>query len=257
MSNPTARKFRRNLWDVRLIAAGLILLGGGVIYWAWGESRGFCRRVCVDANGDEFPYQVFVPHHYTADRSWPLILFLHGSGQSGTDGEAPVAAGLGAAIRCREQSFPFLAVFPQSAEQTWDAASADGQRVMAILDEICREFTIDPDRVYLTGMSMGGGGVWSLAATYPERWGSIAPVCGYGDPAWAGRFADIPCWCFHGALDNVIPVEQSRAMIRALREAGGQPRYTEYPDVRHDSWKPAYANDELYEWFLRQRRPRR
>jgi predicted peptidase len=145
-------------------------------------------------------------------------------------------------------------VFPQSLRRSWQAEGEDSQRALAIVDEICQRYAIDSDRIYLTGLSMGGGGTWSLAAAAPERWAAIAPVCGYGDPGWAPRLAPLPCWCFHGALDEVIAVEQSRRMVQALRQAGGQPHYTEYPDAGHNAWDRAYAADEFFTWLLQQQR---
>jgi predicted peptidase len=236
------------------LAATAISAGVAAAAWCLSAGEGyFLRRHYRDLAGEEFIYRVFVPSHYTPDRTWPLVLSLHGSGDSGDDGEAQIRSGLAAEVRRRQHNVPFLAVFPQSLDLTWDAASDDGKRAVAILDEVCREFRVDLDRVYLTGFSMGGGGTWSLARAHPERWAAIAPVCGYGNPAWAPPIRHIPCWCFHGASDGVISVEESRAMVRALREAGGSPRYTEYPDVGHD-WRQAYGSDELYEWLLKQRR---
>jgi predicted peptidase len=125
---------------------------------------------------------------------------------------------------------------------------------MAILDAVSRDYAVDPDRVYLTGPSMGGEGVWSLAAAHPGRWAAIVPICGGGDPGVASRIKDIPCWCFHGDADRMIHPEQSRAMIRALQQAGGRPLYHEYPGVDHNCWDRTYATPELYQWMLDQRR---
>jgi predicted peptidase len=239
---------------LRLVAVVMLASGSAMAVWGLVVGDGpFLWRLYRDPPGGEYGYRVFLPPDYTPERAWPLILSLHGAGDSGDDGEAQIRFGLAAEIRRRHYHVPFLAVFPQSLDRTWDAGSEDGERAVAILDEVCREFRVDPDRVYLTGFSMGGGGTWSLAHAHPHRWAAIAPVCGYGDPAWAPAIRHTPCWCFHGALDGVIPVERSRAMVRALREAGGSPRYTEYPDHGHD-WRQAYGSDELYEWLLKQRR---
>jgi predicted peptidase len=188
----------------------------------------------------------------------PVILFLHGAGEAGTDGQKPTQVGIGPAVRTREATFPFLVVFPQASERvpasfgSWLPGQPDAERALAILDEVQRDYRADPRRVYLTGISVGGNGVWHLAAAHPERWAAIVPVCGLGPVTKAAAVKDIPCWCFHGAEDGNVSVEQSRKMVAALRQAGGSPRYTEYPDVGHNSWERAYDSDELYDWLLKQ-----
>src|SRR5262249_17824040 len=155
-----------------------------------------------DATGAEAKYVLFVPHDYKGDKAYPLILFLHGSGESGTDGKKQVAVGLGPALKKHEKAFPFLVVFPQSQKYSWQADSQDSQRAIAILDEVMKSYKVDPQRVYLTGLSMGGSGTWSLAAKYPGRWAAIVPVCGGGDPKQAEKIKHLPCWCFHGSADK-------------------------------------------------------
>ncbi len=146
-----------------------------------------------------------------------------------------------------------LALFPQSETGFWEADTTDGQRVMAILEEVIRDYAVDRERIYLTGTSRGGFGVWSLAVRYPQKWAAIVPICGGGDPQSAEAIKHIPCWCFHGADDNVIEVGQSRRMIEALQAAGARPRYTEYPDAGHSCWGRAYTTPELWEWLRHQR----
>jgi predicted peptidase len=148
------------------------------------------------------------------------------------------------------QTFPFIAVFPQSSLGGWRPDSPDGRRALAILGEVRSEYRVDPRRIHLTGISMGGYGVWSLAIAHPDYWASIVPICGGGDPAKVAPITHIPCWAFHGDADEVVPVGRTRAMIEALRKAGGRPRYTEFRNVGHNSWAPAYAMPELYEWWL-------
>jgi predicted peptidase len=233
-------------------------------------ATGFVNRVFKSANGTEAKYVVFVPHDYRGDRPYPLIFFLHGAGEWGADGQKQLTVGLGPAVRKREKSFPFLVVFPQSHKNTWpinlqDRAQVsdvlatwtnqevEGKRALAILQEVLNDYRVDPERIYLTGVSMGGFGTWSLAASYPDRWAAIVPICGGGDPQTAGKMARLPCWCFHGDADTAIPVERSREMMKALWEAGGHPNYTEYPGVGHNSWDKAYATADLYDWLLKHR----
>ena len=198
-------------------------------------------------------YQIFVPYEHKSGEKLPVILFLHGSGETGTDGELQAKQGIGTAIRKREKTFPFLTILPQSHKRNWKADSEDGKRAMAILDLIMKEYDGDPKRTYLTGLSMGGAGTWSVAMAYPERWAAIVPICGRGDDSQAAKIAKIPCWDFHGDADTAVPVKGSRDMIAALKAAGGEPKYTEYPGVGHESWDRAYGTDELYAWLLEQK----
>jgi predicted peptidase len=216
----------------------------------------FLDRTHRSGNGRLHRYVLFVPRDYAGDKPYPLLLFLHGAGECGSDGHKQVEVGLGPAVRRREETFPFLVVFPQARRaslRTWQAGSAESERALAILDAVSAEYRVDPRRVALTGISMGGYGTWSLAAAYPGRWAAIVPVCGGGDPEMAAQFKHLPCWAFHGALDRPVPVTESREMIAALEAAGGTPKYTEYPDVAHNCWDKTYDMDALYVWLLRQR----
>jgi predicted peptidase len=220
-----------------------------------GRTHGFLHRTYKDALGQESKYTVFVPHAYRGTAAFPLILFLHGRGESGSDGRKQARVGLGRAIRKQEKSFAFITVFPQSQHCTWEADSEDALRALAILELVAQAYRVDRKRISLTGISMGGFGTWSLALKYPERWAAIVPVCGGGDPGQAARIKDIPCWCFHGGADKVVAVEHSREMIAALRTAGGRPRYNEWARVGHNSWDRAYGMPELFTWLKRQRLP--
>jgi predicted peptidase len=216
--------------------------------------HGFLHRVYKDADGTESKYVVFVPDDYKGDKEYPVILFLHGAGETLGGKAKPEQVGIGPAIKKRAKTFPFVVVIPQSHKRTWRADSPDAKRALAILDLVQKTYKTDPKRVYLTGLSMGGYGTWSLAAAHPERWAAIVPICGGGDPKQAEKIKDIPCWCFHGDADKAVPVQRSRDMIKALKAAGGNPRYDEYPGVGHNSWDRAYGTDELYSWLLEQKR---
>ncbi len=214
-------------------------------------SRGFLHRVHKDTDGKEFKYVLFVPHGYKGDKPSPLILFLHGAGERKGGEKQPVEVGIGPAIRKREKTFPCLVIIPQ-AEKTWKADSPDAKRALDILTEVEKEYKVDPKRIYLTGLSMGGAGTWGLALAQPDKWAAIVPICGRSDPAQANKIKDIPCWCFCGDADRAATVEASRKMTEAIKKAGGQAKYTEYPGVGHNSWDRAYDTDELYEWLLKQ-----
>jgi hypothetical protein len=180
------------------------------------------------------------------------MLFLHGSGERGTN-LAKVAVHGPPKIVKAKRDFPFILVSPQCpAGSIWS-----DEAVLALLDEIQEKYRVDLDRVYLTGLSMGGYGTWSLGMKYPDRFAAIAPICGGGSildvllvPAGkAGALKRLPVWAFHGAKDNVVPLEQSEDMINALKKAGNQnTKLTVYPEAGHDSWTEAYNSQELYDW---------
>ena len=123
-----------------------------------------------------------------------------------------------------------------------------------MLDEVMKEYKVDHKRQYLTGLSMGGMGTWSIAIAHPDRFAAIVPICGRGDTSAADKIKNLPCWCFHGDADTAVKVEGSREMIDAMK-AGGEPKYTEYAGVGHNSWDKAYGTDELYTWLLEQKSP--
>jgi predicted peptidase len=218
-------------------------------------SKGFLNRVHKDADGKESKYVLFVPHDYTGDKAYPVILFLHGAGERAGGQKQPVEVGIGPAVKKREKNFPALVIIPQAQTRgNWQAGSPDAKRALDILAEVEKEYKVDDKRVYLTGLSLGGMGTWSLAMAHPDKWAAIVPICGRGDTSKAEKIKDLPCWCFHGDADRAVDVEGSRKMIEALKKAGGDPRYTEYPGVGHNSWDKAYGTDELYDWLLKQHR---
>lgn len=213
---------------------------------------GFLPKVHKGKDG-ESKYVVFVPHDYKGDKEYPVILFLHGAGERGIDGEVQVKQGIGSAIRFKEteKKFPFIVVFPQCKTMSnWKAGGEDANRALAILDEVQKDYKTDPKRVYLTGLSMGGSGTWSLAAAHPDKWAAIVPICGGGEPEIVEKIKHIPCWYFVGDKDREALVQGNRALIESLKKAGGSPRYTEYPFVGHNSWDSAYVTPELYPWLL-------
>lgn len=235
--------------------AGVFVILSAFCSLAAETTTGFVSKTFTNPDGSTSPYVVFVPRNYDSSKPTPVILFLHGAGETKGGKKQPVEVGIGPAIRKREKTFPFIVVIPQSENRTWRAGSDDAKRALAILDLTMKEYNGDPKRVYLTGLSMGGFGTWSLAAAEPNRWAAIVPICGAGDPSTAETIKHIPCWAFHGDKDTAVKVEGSRTMIEALKKAGGQPKYTEYPGVGHNSWDNAYGTDELYDWLLQQQRP--
>jgi predicted peptidase len=195
-----------------------------------------------------------VPRDYDAARAWPAILFLHGAGQRGNDNEAQGKVGIGPHILRNQDRFGFIVVLPQCPQGKWWTAREQKAYAMAALERTREEFHVDSDRIYLTGISMGGMGTWALAADQSQVWAAIVPICGPGDPLAAAKVAHLPCWYFHGTADRTVPVQMGRTMMDALKRRGGHPRYTEYEGVGHNSWDRAYATDELFAWMLAQRR---
>ena len=193
---------------------------------------------------------IVLPEGYDAepDRRWPLLVFLHGAGERG---DSLALVGVHGPVKERRagRDLPFVIVAPQVPEgRRWTVG-----RVVAATDDALARYRIDPDRVYLTGLSMGGFGTWEAIAEVPERFAAAVAVCGGGLPLGVGAARDVPVWAVHGAMDRVVPIGASVEMVRALREAGGAVRFTVYPDADHDSWTETYANPEVYEWLLSHR----
>jgi predicted peptidase len=225
------------------------------------QPHGFLKHVHKGVAGVG-KYEIFVPYsyRYKGTRKFPLILFLHGKGESGADGVRQTMVGLGPVVKRRVKTFPFLVVFPQAQfghqnKDAWTAGTPDARRAMAILAEVQKHFRVAERHIYLTGLSMGGHGTWSLAAVHSHKWAAIVPIAAWDHRTDAARIKNIPCWCFQGAADPIVSVRNARQMIQALRAAGGHPKYTEYPGVGHDSWDRAYATPGLCQWMLQQRRP--
>ena len=245
----------------RLLAAVGLLVAVAVLP-ARAEDKpktGFVDKTFKNADDSKSPYVVFVPHGYDGKKEFPVILFLHGAGETKNpsakkEGKMPVEVGIGPAIKKLEKEFPFIVVIPRAEGFGWGADSANAKRALAMLDAVNKEYKTDPKRQYLTGLSMGGMGTWSIAVAHPDRFAAIVPICGRGDPKQAEKIKDLPCWCFHGDADAAVKVEGSREMIDAIKKAGGKPKYTEYPKVGHNSWDAAYGTDELYKWLLDQKK---
>ena len=236
---------------------------------------GFIRKTLRLKDGTERIYQVWVPLDYTADKKWPVILFLHGAGECGTDGEKVLIQGLPKEIRKRDGKFEFIVVIPQCASMRpkesapaaakeapkakgdrfggrWGWIDAQEELVMAALAATLKEYSCDTDREYLTGLSMGGFGTYLLAMKYPKEFVALVPICGGGDTGRAKEFADIPIWIWHGDADKTVPVDLSRKMVEALKAAGA--KELKYTEVGHNSWDNTYASDELWTWLLNHRR---
>ena len=192
-------------------------------------------------------YLIFLPRDYKpAGKRWPLILFLHGAGQRGSDLELVKEHGV-AKIVGQRPDFPFIVVSPQCPADGWWTTDV----LATLLDEVEKKYRVDKKRIYLTGLSMGGFGTWNLAMEQPDRFAALVPICGRGNPLLVHRIKHLPIWVFHGAKDKVVPLSNSIDMVRALRKHGAKPKFTIYPDAAHDSWTRTYENPRLYEWMLK------
>lgn len=230
-------------------------------------ATGFLDKT-LTLDGETYAYSVYVPPEYTSERAWPVILFLHGSGERGTDGLLQTEVGIGRAIRRHREWFPAIVVMPQCRPNaTW--FGPDGLGPMATMALKCveaasREYRLDRERMYLTGLSLGGQGTWLIAAAFPGQFAAIVPICGFLElgptptagltEQVAGQLVNENIWCFHGDADQAVSVTASRTLIAAIRAAGGNPRYTEYPGVGHNAWDAAYDTADLWRWLYIQKR---
>jgi predicted esterase len=241
--------------------------------WKWRHSEaalteadyrkaGFTFPIHRLATGAEAKFALYTPPSYakSVGRTYPLVVFLHGHGERGEDGVKPLKNGLPQVLihqfpQWNLADLEFFAVFPQGVTGFWQPGEEDVDVVMGIVSDIERSYRIDPDRIYLTGISTGGAGVWELAGAYPDKWAAIVPVSGFLRPDGFPPMAKhIPCWCFHGGTDKAAPVTKVREMIRRLQASGGAAWCTEFPNHSHNIWNEAYQRKGLYEWMWAQRR---
>ena len=208
----------------------------------------------------QLDYLLFLPKAYESksQRRWPLIFFLHGAGERDTNVWKVATHGPPKNV-ATHPAFPFIVVSPQCPQgQTWS-----NDVLLGLLDEITRTCAVDTSRVYLTGLSMGGYGTWSLGLAYPERFAAIVPICGGGERISVllssrektRALKTLGVWAFHGAKDPVVPVEESERMVDMLKEVGvKEVKLTVYPEAKHDSWTETYNNPQLYDWLLQHQR---
>jgi predicted peptidase len=239
-----------------------LLLGGLLTTSASGgqESGLLSRTAKVGANS--YVYQVYVPGKLQGKQNAPVILFLHGIGQRGEGGFLPTEGVQAGMLRHYLEQVPAIVVLPQCRRGSYWTDPLMDEMVMKSLAQTASEFGADPERLYLTGVSMGGFGAWHLVSEHPETFAAIVAICG-GSPLRTGdRFAPIarkvgqtPAWLFHGSDDRVVPVTESRQIVAALKAINGNVRYNEYEGVGHNVWLKALAEQELIPWLLKQHRP--
>ncbi len=216
----------------------------------------FTRTVTKTYGGQ---YLVYLPQGYDAQSSqrWPTILFLHGLGERGSNPELVKKHGP-PKLLANHRELPFIVISPQCPDGQWWS----NDFLLAVLDEVMQKYAVDPTRVYLTGLSMGGFGTWNLALACPERFAAIVPICGGGSPApvmgydaaRAQALKTLPIWVFHGAKDTTVKLEESERMVNFLRSYGCQIKFTIFPEAGHDAWTDTYNDPRLYDWFLEHQR---
>jgi predicted peptidase len=218
--------------------------------------------------GDTLPYRLLKPVSPESKEQFPLIIFLHGAGERGSDNEVHIKHISEFVTDPKNRGkYPCFVLAPQCPKnQMWADFKGSGanvslsenptrptQLLIELIDQIMKEFPIDESRIYITGLSMGGYGTWDLIARFPDKFAAAVPICGGGAPETVARIKHIPIWAFHGALDRIVMPQESRKMIAALQKAGATPGYTEYPDIEHNSWVHAYKEPHLVHWLFKQK----
>ncbi|RYD73127.1 MAG: hypothetical protein EOP84_22040, partial [Verrucomicrobiaceae bacterium] len=231
-------------------------------------AKEFEPHVYQAPDGQSLPYQLLSPE--TPSGKVPLVILLHGAGERGNDNQAQLKHGAPLFLKKEiQEKYPAYVLVPQCPKDQkwvdWDwrqpftkqpaEPAAPMKLVLAVLDTLLKEKQdIDHDRIYVTGISMGGFGTWDIATRYPDRFAAIVPICGGGDPEKAPAIAKLPVWTFHGNADSVVTVDLTRRMVDSIQKAGGTPLYTEYANVTHDSWSNAYSEPMLLPWLFAQKR---
>lgn len=225
----------------------------------------FQAKQFINQTGDTLNYRIFIPEETDSTGFFPLVLFLHGAGERGSDNKAQLTHGVWRFVEDSVQKkHPSIVVAPQAPKDTywanakWRTESTalmenpakPLSQTMELVEQLQHDFKIDSSRMYVTGLSMGGFGTWDLIVRYPDFFAAAVPVCAGGDTTKAHRITELPVWNFHGAEDTIVPPELSRQMIDAIRTTGGKPGYNEYPDVGHGSWIYAYREPYLVDWLF-------
>lgn len=227
-------------------------------------------------DGDTLPYRLLLPENYDAKKKYPLVLFLHGAGERGSDNEKQLVHGASVFLRDSvRKNYPAIVVFPQcGADSYWSNVQfrfdSAGKRtfvypsgaaptkamslLIELIDELGDEFRLDKKQMYVGGLSMGGMGTFELVSRKPKKFAAAFPICGGGNDSLAGKMTKPAWWIFHGMKDNVVPPSLSEEMAAAIKAKGGRVKLTLYPNANHNSWDPAFAEPELLKWLFGQRK---
>lgn len=222
---------------------------------------GFVPRIYKNSRRETMPYRLFIPASYDKTKKYPVVIWLHGAGGAGDDNLLQISGdqipGTRLWTKAENQArHPAFVLVPQStggwASTSGTQLSDEERLVVEILNGLKSEFSIDSKRIYVAGQSNGGFGTWDMISKRPELFAAAIPLCGGGNPILASNLIFMPIWAFHGDKDDVIPVEESRQMIAAIKKLGGIPRYTEYKGADHDVWTPAFKEPALVDWLFAQ-----
>lgn len=237
--------------------------------WAADPKELFEARVYTDAAGGKLPYRILKPIDYDANKKYPLLIFLHGAGERGEDNAIQLKHGMADFTNEENRKkYPTFVIAPQCpaarkwVEVNWSdpkhempaEPSVPLKQTFEVIEALRKEFSLDEQRFYITGLSMGGFGTWDALQRKPDYFAAGLPICGGGDAKQAAKLKNIPIWVFHGDKDTAVQVARSREMVEAIKAAGGMPKYTEYPGVGHDSWTATYKNPEVHAWMFGQKR---
>ena len=251
-----------------LKTAFLISFFLGIVLIAEAQKMSEFQKEIFVSSGDTLPYRLLKPLETTDQKSFPLVIFLHGAGERGNDNEVQIKHIEPLFLENNNrQQYPCYVIAPQCPKESQWASfernaetlslkrkpTAPTKMLLELIDKIKSNYPIDASRIYITGLSMGGFGTWDLISRYPEMFAAAVPICGGGDATQADKIKNVPLWAFHGAKDRIVAPQLSRKMISALQAIGGLPGYTEYPDVEHDSWVPAYREPLLLSWLFKQK----
>jgi predicted peptidase len=227
------------------------------------------KMTYTDADGNTLPYRLLKPLNYNPKEKYPLVVFLHGAGERGDDNDKQLVHGVPEFLTPENRKdYPCFLIAPQCpegkkwVEVDWSAQSHKEpqepsepmRQTLGLIDQMQKDYPIDAKRIYVTGLSMGGFGTWDVIARKPDLFAAAVPICGGADESTATKIVKIPIWAFHGAQDPAVRVSRTRNMIAALKKAGGEPKYTEYPDEGHASWVPAYKDAAMMKWLFAQKK---
>lgn len=258
-----------------LLVSLLLLSTFSSVVMAQGTER-YEKKTYAAQNGLELPYRLLLPDNFNPKNRYPLIIFLHGAGERGDDNEAQLVHG-SSMFLSKQTDFPSIVVFPQCRKDSyWSSVQIDRNQspekrfnydysaspqtpdltaVIELIVDLQNQFKIDKKRIYIMGLSMGGMGTFEAITRHPKLFAAAIPICGGGDTRLVANFAKkVPVWIFHGADDNVVHVNYSRSMVNAIEAAGGKVKYTEYPNVNHNSWDRAFAEPDLLPWLFQHKR---